>query len=98
VPNHVHQDQRFDRCERAGLGGPPLPPSTYPLFAQVLGIIPHSVEGSLSESNFSPLVNVEWQFADRSMAYLSWAQGYKSGGFDARSNKPPPPRISRVRN
>lgn len=75
----------------AGLGGPPLPSSTYPLFAQVLGIIPHSVEGSLSESNFSPLVNLEWQFADRSMAYLSWAQGYKSGGFDARSNKPPPP-------
>jgi outer membrane receptor protein involved in Fe transport len=22
------------------------------------------------------------------MAYLSWSQGYKSGGFDARSNKP----------
>ncbi|MEY2853284.1 MAG: hypothetical protein RL030_416 [Pseudomonadota bacterium] len=74
-----------------GLGGPPLPPATYPLFAQVLGIIPHSVEGSLSESNFSPLVNLEWHFADSSMAYVSWAQGYKSGGFDARSNKPPPP-------
>jgi outer membrane receptor protein involved in Fe transport len=74
-----------------GIDGPPLPPTTYPLFAQVLGIIPHSVEGSLSESNFSPLVNLQWQFGDSSMAYVSWAEGYKSGGFDARSNKPPPP-------
>jgi outer membrane receptor protein involved in Fe transport len=75
----------------AGLDGPPLPATIYPLFASVLGIVPHSVAGSLSESNFSPLVNLQWHFANTSMAYLSWARGYKSGGFDARSNKPPAP-------
>jgi outer membrane receptor protein involved in Fe transport len=73
----------------SGLGGPLLPAATYPLFAGVLGIIPHNVAGSLSESNFSPLVNLQWKFNGDSMLYLSGSRGYKSGGFDARSNKPP---------
>ena len=74
-----------------GIGGPLLPAATYPLFAQVLGIIPHSVAGSRDESHFSPLVNLQWHVRDETMLYVSWAEGYKSGGFDARSNKPPPP-------
>ena len=60
-----------------------------PLFAAVLGIVPHSVSGDRGESTFSPLVNLQYYFNPDSMMYLSWAQGSKSGGFDARSNKPP---------
>lgn len=59
------------------------------LFDRVLGIAPHSVEGSRKETNFSPLVNIQYRHSDRSMAYLSAARGYKSGGFDARSNRAP---------
>jgi outer membrane receptor protein involved in Fe transport len=73
----------------AGLGGPPLPAQVVPLFAAVLGIVPHSVSGSRSETTFSPLVNLQYNFRPESMVYLSWAQGSKAGGFDARSNKPP---------
>ena len=72
----------------SGLGGPDLPATVRPLFAQVLGIIPHSVVGSRSESSFSPLVNVQYSIAPETLAYVSWSRGYKSGGFDARSNKP----------
>jgi iron complex outermembrane recepter protein len=72
-----------------GLGGPNLPPQQVPLFNAVLGIVPHSVSGERSEDTFSPLVNVQYFFNPESMMYLSWAQGSKSGGFDARSNKPP---------
>jgi outer membrane receptor protein involved in Fe transport len=78
----------------SGVGGPllvppaPLAPFLGPLFAGVLGIIPHSEAGSLSESNFAPLLNAQWDFRDGSMAYVSAARGNKAGGFDARSNKP----------
>jgi len=73
----------------SGLGGPTLNAAFYPLFSAVLGIVPHSISGKRSENNFSPLVNLQYDFADDSMAYLSWARGSKAGGFDARSNKPP---------
>ncbi|MEP7314377.1 MAG: TonB-dependent receptor, partial [Pseudomonadota bacterium] len=73
----------------AGLGGPSLPNAVLPLFNQVLGIVPHSLKGSRSESTFSPLVNLQYDFTPSSMVYLSWSRGTKAGGFDARSNKPP---------
>ena len=73
----------------AGLGGPNLPPQVAPLFAAVLGIVPHNISGSRSESTFSPLVNLQYALGSESMVYASWAQGSKAGGFDARSNKPP---------
>jgi iron complex outermembrane recepter protein len=73
----------------AGIGGPNLPAQVVPLFGPAtLGIIPHSEAGSRSESTFSPLINVQYSFAPQSMVYLSWAEGSKAGGFDARSNKP----------
>ena len=56
----------------------------------VFGIRRHSVRGERTEDNFSPLLNVQYNFSDDTMAYLSWAKGYKSGGFDARSNQAPP--------
>jgi len=58
------------------------------LFNSVLGIIQHDISGSRKETNVSPLLNLQYRASDRSMAYLSISQGYKSGGFDARSNKP----------
>jgi outer membrane receptor protein involved in Fe transport len=72
-----------------GLGGPAINPAFYPLFGAAIGIVPHSLSGKRSESNFSPLVNVQYDLTDSTMTYLSWARGYKSGGFDTRSNKPP---------
>jgi outer membrane receptor protein involved in Fe transport len=59
------------------------------LYNAVFGIARHSVSGSRSESKFTPLVNLQYRFGDDSMAYLSWARGNKSGGYDARSNKSP---------
>lgn len=74
----------------AGVGGPSLPPGLIDvLYDNFFGISRHSVEGSRSESKFTPLVNLQYRFGDDSMAYLSWARGNKSGGYDARSNKSP---------
>jgi iron complex outermembrane recepter protein len=73
-----------------GLGGPDLPALAQTLFGlpQTLRIIPHSVSGSRKESSFSPLVNLQYNIAPKTMTYLSWSRGFKSGGFDARSNQP----------
>ncbi len=46
----------------------------------------HSVEGSRNESAFIPLVNFELNINDDSMAYASYTEGFKAGGFDPRSN------------
>ncbi len=59
------------------------------LFNQVLGIQPHSLAGSLNENTFSPLVNLQYRFDPDAMAYASFSRGHKSGGFDARSKRPP---------
>lgn len=85
-----HEKKTGSRVTRlqAGFNGQPLPTSVLPLFNTVLGIVPHSVAGERKESNFSPLVNIQYHWTSDSMVYLSWAQGSKSGGFDARSNKP----------
>jgi outer membrane receptor protein involved in Fe transport len=72
-----------------GLGGPPITSPLAPLvFDPVLGIVPHSESGKRKETNVSPMVNVQYRVTDDAMAYLSASRGYKSGGFDARSNKP----------
>lgn len=46
----------------------------------------HDESGSRSESKFTPSVNIQWDVVDDAMLYFTWSQGFKSGGFDARSN------------
>jgi len=60
------------------------------LFDSVLGIVQHDVSGSRAETNLSPLLSLQYRSTAGLLAYLSATRGYKSGGFDARSNKPPP--------
>ncbi len=49
----------------------------------------HDVKGDRKERQLSPQVNVQWDFNDEVMLYTSLSRGYKSGGFDARSNADP---------
>lgn len=49
----------------------------------------HDLKGSRSESQFSPLVNLQWDMNDDTMVYATISRGYKSGGYDARSNASP---------
>jgi iron complex outermembrane recepter protein len=51
----------------------------------------HNLSGSRSEEQLLPSVTVEWKPDDSTMLYMSWKQGAKSGGFDARSNNPTAP-------
>jgi iron complex outermembrane receptor protein len=49
----------------------------------------HDLKGDRQESQFSPSINLQFDFTADIMTYLTWSRGYKSGGFDARSNASP---------
>ncbi|MGH8136007.1 MAG: TonB-dependent receptor, partial [Steroidobacteraceae bacterium] len=65
------------------------------VYRNVFNVRPHDLSGSRSEEQLLPSINFEWQLDDNRMLYLSWSQGAKSGGYDARSNNPTvPPGIA----
>lgn len=48
----------------------------------------HNVTGSRSESDFTPVVSLQWDATPDTMLYASYTTGFKAGGFDARANNP----------
>lgn len=56
-----------------------------------------SITGDLDDSSFSPVVTLEWDANEDTMAYATWTKGHKSGGFDARSNGHPDPTVSNAK-
>jgi outer membrane receptor protein involved in Fe transport len=46
----------------------------------------HNLAGKRTESKFTPAVNMQWDATDETMLYASYTEGFKAGGFDARSN------------
>ncbi len=49
----------------------------------------HNLKGERSETHFSPLINLQWDYSLEGMAYFTATRGFKAGGFDARSNQSP---------
>jgi outer membrane receptor protein involved in Fe transport len=61
------------------------------VYASVFNVRAHSLDGSRAESHVMPSVSLQYDVADDIMAYASYTEGYKSGGYDARSNNPTAP-------
>ncbi len=61
----------------------PLPATTPPLF-----LSPERFERDFESTTASASVKYRW--SDAIMTYVSFAQGFKSGGFNQRYNAPPP--------
>ena len=61
------------------------------VFRSVFNVRPHNLSGSRSEEELLPSINVQWKPSDDTLLYLSWTQGAKAGGYDARSNNPTAP-------
>ena len=40
----------------------------------------------MAEDHVTPSVKINYEYSDTTRMYLSWAEGYKSGGFDASDN------------
>jgi outer membrane receptor protein involved in Fe transport len=50
------------------------------------------------ESKFTPLLTAQWDATDAVMLYGTYVTGFKSGGFDARSNAHPDPTVVNALN
>ncbi|HTF97684.1 MAG TPA: TonB-dependent receptor [Cellvibrio sp.] len=50
---------------------------------------PHTVKGDRDESAFTPLITFQHDLNSTDMLYASFTTGFKSGGFDVRSNAAP---------
>jgi iron complex outermembrane recepter protein len=59
------------------------------VLAQVFKIERHDLSGEQDEDQFAPALNVQYDFSESVMGYATVTKGYKSGGFDARSNASP---------
>ena len=81
--------------------GAPISPAVDPLrwgtasavYAGLLGVqfdfAGHDLAGSRSDDSFDFGVNLQWDASDAVMAYANVSTGFKSGGFDTRSNSGP---------
>ncbi len=76
------------------LGAPVVIPTTYNtpgVAGPGLNILLQPFENEYSSTTGS--ASVQYQFSDSFMTYLSWSQGFKSGGFNQRYNNAPPGNV-----
>ena len=52
------------------------------IWGSLLNTYPHDQKLSREEDHFDPAVRLRWEATDDTMVYLSWSEGYKSGGFN----------------
>ena len=63
---------------------PAHPAVSFPFIglSALTGWVPFNIQGDDEYTNFSPSVTLEWSFSENGNAYLSYKEGFKSGGFD----------------
>lgn len=54
----------------------------------------HDLKGERTEQQFAPALKLQYYPTEEIMLYASWSRGFKSGGFDARSNSSPDPSLT----
>ena len=106
--SRVQQHRASTRQENGALAGQLLPAVPAGEGAQLIGgynalfgifaVEPHAVGvddglGRLTDDSFTPLISAQWDVNEDTMLYATWTKGFKSGGFDARSNSHPEPSV-----
>lgn len=56
----------------------------------LLATFVHDQDLDREEDHLDPAVRLRWEATDNTMAYLSWSEGYKSGGFNASADSANP--------
>ncbi|BFM17104.1 TonB-dependent receptor [Maricurvus nonylphenolicus] len=89
---------RFSRDEKEGqrsqiqtsaITGLPLDPLVSASLSEVAAVngfqvAEHDLKGSYSKNNWTPAVTLQYDVNENAMLYISYSEGYKAAGFDAR--------------
>lgn len=59
------------------------------ILGRVLQVARHDLAGNREEARFAPSITIQHDLNDDIMTYANWSRGFKSGGYDTRSNVPP---------
>jgi outer membrane receptor protein involved in Fe transport len=70
---------------------PAIKPSVDATLNGLFKVYEFEIEDERSKSNFAPMATVQYDLTDNMMTYATVSSGFKSGGFDARSNNTPNP-------
>lgn len=75
------------------------PASPYNVIFGLFNIEPYEpIYGNRDESAFTPQINLQYDLNETDMVYASFTTGFKSGGFDVRSNGHPDPSVQNAVN
>lgn len=72
-----------------GLATPSQAPLLEPLVSALFGTYNHQFEDKRSTDQMMPAANLEWKLSDTSMVYVSYSEGFKSGGFNSVDDQKP---------
>ncbi|BFM17933.1 TonB-dependent receptor [Maricurvus nonylphenolicus] len=69
------------------LPSPPAPaPNVGLLVADSFNLADHDLSDSYSKENWTPSINLQYDLNSDIMLYVSYSEGYKAAGYDARGN------------
>lgn len=77
---YTHEDKRFARTQTMYPGATTIPGRDDP------GLLLTDIDTGESWDSWSPKLGLDYKVSDDVLAYVSVSRGFKSGGFDGRSN------------
>ena len=81
--------QTYNTSSFRGLATPDADPLLAGLSAALFSIYDHEFDEDRSTTQFVPAVNLEWSRTEDSMFYMSYSEGFKSGGFNSTDSQLP---------
>ncbi len=91
---YTEEDKRahaetYNTSSFRGLTTPDADPLLANLSAALFDIYDHEFDEDRGTHQFIPAVNLEWTRSEDSMLYLSYSEGFKSGGFNSTDSQLP---------
>ena len=81
--------QTYNTSSFRGLATPDADPLLVGLSAALFSIYDHEFDEDRRTHQFIPAVNLEWTRSEDSMLYMSYSEGFKSGGFNSTDSQLP---------
>ena len=81
--------QTYNTSSFRGLATPDTDPLMQGLSTALFSVWDHEFDEDRGTHQFIPAVNLEWTRSEDSMLYMSYSEGFKSGGFNSTDSQLP---------